>query len=169
MTKKTPGVNTFHVSLGPERDYRVRTLSVTQRRRVHVESAMQCSTRGEYRLLKQAHVDYHFEKFLDPAAVRLHWTEHRDSAGRWTAGALEVDAGDGFDELKLGLELLETIGRVVERKRGKRIPTDCTFADPAVVIAALRNSTFVEVERFSVDRHAYWIQAVPMLAEGRAA
>lgn len=176
-TEKTSGLkNTFYVSVRPEGPYRVRNLTVAVRRRTSITSDIRACDCAEIerhlkKLQKQWGLDHRFVEHAGAASLRIEWLEHQDADGSWVACGPEIDAGEQYTELVRGLELLRAIGAVVERTRDEDPITDETFSNPDVVIAALRRSRkCIEVERFAIDRAAYWVETVAALAaEGKAA
>lgn len=162
MKIKPPNVITFRLAEAVDGDYRVRTLDIAIRRRVRVMRASRSS-------LDTDGLDYVFHP-TDDLTVRLSWLEY-DDAGCRRACAPDIDLGGGFDLLVRGADLLSEIGEIVQRRLGhaRARPTDDTFADPDVVLDALRHSRLcVEVERYVVDERKVWIESVPFLEEGVA-
>lgn len=160
---------TFRITVRPERDTRVRTLTISERHRMHVPTRLRtCESKVEREVLKVADhwgIDYAFEPRPDAAAVRLQWLEHQVD-GQWVPCRPDVDAGARYEEISRGMDLLRQVGQQLQR----RAPTDETFDDPEAVVSALRRSRkFVEVERFDVEHNTYWIEAIPALADGAAA
>lgn len=173
--KKNPSGDqpTFHLTVRPEGQYRVRTLHVAIRGRVNVASELRACQSEDHRARLQRTqywgIDTHYVPQVDGAAIRIQWLEQQGADGQWEAATPDIDAGEQYEELKRGLELLRKVGMVAERRR--REPTNRTFYDPNAVVRNLRRSRlFVEVERFEGDaRQSYWIETVPALAEVNAA
>lgn len=171
MTQKKTSADlfTFRVTICADGANRVRTLTVTERHRMHVPTKLRsCEKEAERDVLKVAQhwgIDYAFEPRRDAASVRLEWLEHLVD-GEWVACPPDVDPGNRYEEIARGLQLARRVGLQIKR----RTPTDETFANPNVVISALRRSSkFIEVERFEVEHNSYWIEAIPSLADGAAA
>lgn len=174
--KKTTDVATFHTSIRPEGTGRLRIISVQIRHRTRVATQLKESDAGSERRrfhdMQHWGVDYYFAPLpSEGKAVRIAWTEHQDNEGRWVSADPDVDTGDQFSELQRGMELLQKMGEVIERRIGhmNRKPTDASFADPDVVLDALRHSTtFVEVERFEVNHRGYWLEPLSLFSEAIA-
>jgi hypothetical protein len=164
--KKAVDVATFHMSVRSEGTGRLRILNVQKRHRTRVSTELrECDDgveRRRFRDMQHWGVDYYFAPLpAQGKAVRIVWAEYQDDDGRWVATIPDVDIGDQFSELRRGMELLQKIGEVIERRIGhmNRKPTDSSFSDPDVVLDALRHSTmFVEVERFEVEHRGYWLE-----------
>lgn len=161
-------VATFHLSVRPEGPHRIRILNVEKRLRTRVSAQLRdCAGAAERRRFHDMQnwgIDHYFDTLSsEGGAVRIAWLEYQDDDGHWVSCTPDVDAGDQFSELQRGLQLLQKLGEVIERRLGhmNRKPTDASFTDPDIVFDALRNSkTFVEVERFEVERRGYWLETV---------
>lgn len=152
---KPDHVPTFYLSTQNDGSKRYRTLHVAYRKRTRTAAKQTVHDFG---------VDCHFAPLPESdGAVRLCWLEYRDEEGHWIACQPDIDAGDQYTLLRQGMDLLHKMGDTIERKRGRpnRAPTDSTFADPGLVIQALRDSRkFIEIERFEVDHLGYWIETI---------
>lgn len=174
MSKKTDAVKyTFRVSVRPEDPYRLRTFSVTERRRTGTAAELRnCRCADERARVRRLHahwgLDHHFSDVETPAAVQLAWLERKDD-GVWVACAPDMDAGNSYQELRRGVALLKKLGNTVRRHIGAGTVSDGVFADPDVVLAALRHSRdFIEIERFELEGLRYWVETCAELS-GRGA
>lgn len=163
---QSPDAATFHVSITPDGPYRVRTLSVSIRRKTKMSPKERELRDSIGRTMRFYEVTHHFDTLPGETAVKISWLEyHDDEEGNWVAAAPEIDVGDQLSSIERGLLMLQEIGKIVMRKAGRanRSITDATFADPAFVLRALRRSrSCTEVELWEVQRRQYWIESVPL-------
>lgn len=155
--KPSKSIVTFRTCVAPEGDYRVRTLDLDVRKKVPV-SSVERTTRG--RGLDFFGMEHHFVTMPGEGAVRITWLEYQER-GQWRPAAPEIDIGDQYASMVLGMDLLQRLGRIVLRRidRPNCNLSDAAFADPSTVIDALQSSRWLEIERHEVRRGTYWVES----------
>jgi hypothetical protein len=161
-------VVTFHVSIADDEhcvDKRYVTLDVTYRKHTKLARALRDARTEHHRTSLRMARRFGIESFFDTlpsddGTVKICWLEYRDEDDQWIACQPDIDIGDQVSLMRRGMALLEKMGSVIARRAGhpNRPISDETFADPDVVVSALRQSRmFTEIERHELDRRGYWI------------